>query len=168
MLRSPLSRSSRSAVMSRAVLFVATGAYAGLSPVGPGTVGSLLGVPLALLLWGITVRSLWASALVGGAVLAGGVWVAGEAERLVGEKDSPRIVIDEIIGFAIATYMLEPSAGSYGSAFFLFRLFDIVKPFPARHADRRVRGGVGIVLDDVVAGAYANAAARVFLWLSAR
>jgi phosphatidylglycerophosphatase A len=96
-------------------------------------------------------------------VIAGACWVAGAAEPYLGEHDSGRIVVDEIVGFLTATVLLEITLPRLIVAFFLFRLFDIFKPPPARYFDRQVPGGVGVVLDDVCAGIYANLIVRVIL-----
>ncbi len=149
--------------MRSIVLFLATGAYTGYAPVAPGTFGSLLAIPLALFSYRLSLLSPYLSALLVVLLIAGACWVAGEAERLFAEKDSGRIVIDEIVGFLAATFLLQPSVGGFLAAFFLFRLFDILKPFPAGYLERRVRGGTGVVLDDVVAGIYAHVFVRVLL-----
>jgi phosphatidylglycerophosphatase A len=103
------------------------------------------------------------SALLVALLIAGACWVAGEAEKLLAEKDSGKIVIDEIVGFLAATFLLEPSIGRFLAAFLLFRLFDILKPFPAGYLERHLRGGPGVVLDDIVAGIYTNILVRAFL-----
>ena len=145
------------------ILFLATGAYSGYAPVAPGTVGALVALPfifLSLQLWHVSLV-LQVIALV--LAIVGACWVAGEAERYLGEHDSGKIVIDEIVGFLIATAWLELPWRRLVVAFFLFRLFDILKPPPARYFDRRVPGGAGVVLDDVCAGIYANLIVRVLL-----
>ena len=148
--------------MPRVVLFLATGAYAGYAPVAPGTVGSLLAIPMALFSYRVSLFSPSLSALLIALLIAGACWVAGEAEKLFAERDSGRIVIDEIVGFLAATFLLEPSIGRFLAVFLLFRLFDILKPFPAGYLDRHLKGGIGVVLDDVVAGIYTNIFVRVF------
>jgi len=86
------------------------------------------------------------------------VYASGEAERIFGRKDSPRIVIDEIVGFLWALALIGPTAGRIVAAFFLFRIFDILKPPPARWCQDRLPGGWGVVGDDVVAGIWTNVA----------
>ena len=90
-----------------------------------------------------------------------GIWAADRAEPIFGEKDSQKIVVDEIVGFMIANFA---AAGivSIATAFILFRFFDIIKPYPARRAER-LPGGAGVVLDDVVAGLYSLAVVRLAL-----
>jgi phosphatidylglycerophosphatase A len=149
--------------MHSLILFLATGAYTGYAPVASGTIGSLVALPLILL----STQLLHVSAVlqVCALILAivGACWVAGAAEPYLGEHDSGRIVIDEIVGFLTATILLEITLQRLIVAFFLFRLFDILKPPPARYFDRQVPGGVGVVLDDVCAGIYANLIVRFML-----
>jgi phosphatidylglycerophosphatase A len=84
------------------------------------------------------------------------VYAAGEAERIFDRKDSPRIVIDEIVGLLWSLAFVGPTIGRIVLAFFLFRFFDIVKPPPARWCQDRLPGGWGVVMDDVAAGIWAN------------
>ena len=84
-----------------------------------------------------------------------GVWVAGEAEKLLGEKDSPSIVIDEIVGYLISMAVVPTAWGFIIGGFFLFRVFDITKPWPIKQI-QDIRGGAGVVMDDIVAGIYTN------------
>lgn len=83
-------------------------------------------------------------------------YVAGEAEMILHRKDAPAIVIDEIAGFLWAMLFIAPTPTHIVMAFLLFRFFDITKPFPARFCEKRLPGGYGVVMDDVVAGIYAN------------
>ena len=149
--------------MRTLILFLATGAYSGYVPVASGTVGSLVALPLIFLslhLWHL-VPVLQVIVLVLAIISA--CWVAGTAEQYLGEHDSGKIVVDEIVGFLTATALLELTLQRLIIAFFLFRLFDILKPPPARYFDQHVPGGAGVVLDDVCAGIYANLIVRVLL-----
>jgi len=139
------------------ILFIAQGAYSGRSPFVPGTAGTVVGVLLYLLLKGLPfVWYLVVCVLVTGI----GVWVAGEAEKLLGKKDASSIVIDEIAGYLISM-VLVPSGWMYVvAAFFLFRIFDIIKPFPLYRL-QDLHGGLGVVIDDVGAGIYTNACLQV-------
>jgi phosphatidylglycerophosphatase A len=92
------------------------------------------------------------------------VYASGEAERIFARKDSPRIVIDEIVGLLWSLALVGPTIGRIVLAFFLFRIFDIVKPPPARWCQDRLPGGWGVVLDDVAAGVWANVALQVALY----
>lgn len=95
--------------------------------------------------------------------IVGACWVADKAEQYLGEHDSGKIVVDEIVGFLTATVGLEVTLKQLVVAFFLFRLFDILKPPPARFFDQRVSGGTGVVFDDVCAGIYTNILVRIVL-----
>lgn len=147
--------------MRELILFLATGLYSGYVPRAPGTAGSVVGLALA---WGVTVplagRSPLAAAALIAALFGAGCWLAGRAEEILGERDSPHIVIDEIIGMAVTMYLNPASAAALGAGFALFRLFDIVKPEPARLIERRMRGGAAVMLDDVAAAIYANLVLR--------
>jgi phosphatidylglycerophosphatase A len=148
------------------VRFLATGAYLGYSPVAPGTAGSL---GCAVLVWLFMPEVTHASspvaiavaALSTAAFVALSVWAAGAAERRYGH-DASRIVIDEYAGYLVSIFLLPKSLLVLGAAFLLFRALDIFKPFPARRAES-LPGGVGIVMDDVVAGIYTNLLLRVML-----
>jgi len=83
-------------------------------------------------------------------------WIAGEAEKFFGEQDSSRIVIDEVLGMIATMFLIPIGWISLAAGFALFRIFDIIKPFPASYLDRRIHGGAGVMLDDIAAGIYAN------------
>lgn len=151
--------------MRFAVLLLATGFYSGRIPFAPGTFGSLLGLPVAYLLSGLGA----AGAVAATALLClAAVGIAGRAEALLGTKDAPAIVIDEVAGMAVGLAGLPVTPLHALGGFVLFRLGDILKPFPARWIDRRLGGGAGIVLDDVAAGVYTNLLLRLAgAWLAA-
>lgn len=146
--------------------FVATGAFLGYAPFAPGTVGAL---GCAVLLWyllpeilpGASFASIALLTLSTLAFVALAIWASDRAERRFG-KDASRIVIDEYAGMLIAVLLLPKTLTVYAVAFVLFRIFDILKPFPAGRAES-LPGGTGIVMDDVVAGIYANALVRIML-----
>lgn len=141
--------------MKNIILLLASGFGLGYTPKASGTVGSLLGVVLALLF----PNNLYL--VVGMGLL--GVLVAHEAEKILEEHDSPKIVIDEIAGFLIAAYGW--SGWYLVLAFVLFRILDIMKPEPLRSL-QKLPGGVGIMTDDLLAGLLANLAVRLatYLW----
>ena len=145
------------------ILFLATGAYSGYAPVASGTVGSLVALPLIFLSTQLLHVSSALQVVVLVLAIIGACWVAGAAEQYLGEHDSGKIVVDEMVGFLTATALLDLTLLRLLVAFFLFRLFDILKPPPARYFDQHVPGGVGVVLDDVCAGIYANLMVRVLL-----
>ncbi|HEY1267062.1 MAG TPA: phosphatidylglycerophosphatase A [Candidatus Binatia bacterium] len=139
---------------------MATGAGAGYIPGAPGTAGTLVAIPLSLLLNRLASDSLSLALLTLAAVIAVGFWSADKAEEIFGQKDSSRIVIDEIAGFMVSNFAAPESISAIVTAFFLFRFFDIIKPYPARRAER-LRGGFGVVLDDLVAGVYSLVVIRL-------
>ncbi|MEK6683344.1 MAG: phosphatidylglycerophosphatase A [Nitrospirota bacterium] len=139
--------------LPRWIHWVATGFGAGYAPAAPGTAGSLVGLVLVFL---IPSRSLILYTAVLLAVFALGVYTADRVERATGEKDSRQIVIDEIAGMLVVGFLLPSGAGYWIGGFILFRALDVLKPFPAGWIERNVVGGWGIMLDDTVAGLYAN------------
>ena len=142
--------------MRRLALAVATVGGIGAVPVASGTVGTLPAVPLLPVLAALRARSPVAYGLFVVALVAVAVWAAGAAEEILGGHDHSQIVIDEVAGLVMAGIFLPGTWLATGIAFFLFRLFDILKPFPASVFDRRVPGGVGVVGDDLIAGIYAG------------
>ena len=144
---------------------VATVCGVGRAPIAPGTLGSLVAVPLLPALGLLRDRSLagYLTAVVG--LVAVAVWAAGRAEEILGAHDHSRIVIDEVAGLVLAGLFLPGTWAAAVVAFLFFRLFDVVKPFPAGLIDARVRGGAGVVGDDLVAGVYAGLAGRLVLGL---
>ncbi|GIW42241.1 MAG: phosphatidylglycerophosphatase A [Candidatus Binatia bacterium] len=151
--------------MRRLVVAIASGGFVGYIPVVPATFGSLWGIPL---FWCVSKLPPWAWALAVLATVGASCWVAERAEEYFGEKDSSKIVVDEIAGYLVTTLWLPFGAFHAAVAFVAFRFFDIVKIFPARSIDRSVPGGLGVVLDDVVSGVYANLFTRLFLLLWVR
>ena len=146
--------------MTRLIMAVATGLGTGYLPVAPGTWGSLLGIPLHLALVRLPFPAYCAALAI---VLVVAVAAAGSAEKIIDAKDPGLIVIDEIAGMLVSLFGLGTDWLSLAVAFFLFRVFDVLKPFPAGWADQRLNGGVGIVMDDVIAGIYACLATQVLL-----
>jgi phosphatidylglycerophosphatase A len=145
----------RFGLLRNPIHFVAFGFGSGLAPYAPGTAGSLLALLPA---WALCALPLpWRFGIVA-AVIALGVWVCGASARRLGVHDHGGIVFDEVAG-VLATTLAAPSASLLWLAlvFVLFRLFDIWKPWPIRQLDHSVGGGVGIMLDDLVAAAYAAA-----------
>lgn len=145
------------APMRSVVILLATGFYSGYAPVAPGTAGSLAGLVVWRLLF-VPLWRCWPAAALGlfAILFAAGCFIAGRAERILGEPDSPKIVIDEVAGM-IATMFFNPAAWPYAiGGFAAFRLFDILKPFPAGLIDRRMSGGKAVMLDDLAAAIYAN------------
>ena len=135
-----------------ALHWIAFGAGAGLAPRAPGTVGTAVAIPIYL---AIGTAPLATYALAAVCVVAAGVWVCGRTARDLGVHDHPGIVLDEIAGFLITMTALPFDWAWMIAGFVTFRVFDIAKPWPISLADRRVSGGLGIMLDDVLAGMFA-------------
>ncbi len=138
-------------------VWIATSAGAGYFPIAPGTAGSAVGVVIVAGLERLPVQAAWQMALIGviaAGLFATGVWAAGEAEKVFARIDPGQVVIDEVVG-QMVTLLARPRASWKWllAGFLLFRAFDIIKPFPARRAER-LHGGWGIMLDDGIAGVY--------------
>jgi phosphatidylglycerophosphatase A len=133
--------------------FVAFGFGSGTARVAPGTVGTVAAIPVFVLCLAALPPWLYAVSVV--AAFALGVWVCDGVSRDLGVDDHGGIVFDEFVGYWIAMFMLPTGWGWILAGFIAFRLFDIWKPWPVRWFDRNVHGGLGIMLDDVVAGAMA-------------
>ncbi len=146
----------------KTAVFLATGFYVGRIPMAPGTFGSLMGLPLCFLLAGIQLPAALVAVLL---IIALATWIAGAAERILGRRDPGCIVIDEIAGMVVTLIGLPFNSTTAVMGFVLFRVLDILKPFPIRILDKRLSGGPGIVADDVVAGAFANIILRIFLFI---
>ncbi len=142
------------------VNFLALGFGSGLAPGAPGTVGTLP----AVLLWVPLSFLHWSYYLVVVTVLAvAGVWICGKASEATGQHDHGSIVWDEIVGFLITMIAIPFSLAAMIIGFLLFRVFDIFKPWPISWLDKRVGGGLGIMLDDVVAGLLSCAILHVLM-----
>ena len=139
--------------MNYFILLLATGFRVGYSPVAPGTLGTLIAIPVYYFLSSIP-SPIYEITLIGFFFLS--VWISENAEIFFGKKDDQRIVIDEMMGFLITMLWVPKATHFIVIGFFLFRLFDILKPFPIRRLEKRLKGGYGVVLDDVMAGVYAN------------
>ncbi len=131
---------------------IASGFGSGLSPVAPGTAGSLAALVVYLPL---AQQPLAVQAGIIAAVFLIGTWAADRMSRELGVHDHGGIVIDEFVGLWLALLACPPTWWALALGFGLFRLFDILKPPPIGWLDRRVEGGLGIMLDDVIAGVYA-------------
>ncbi len=134
-------------------LFCAFGFGSGLSPKAPGTAGTLMAIPLYLLL--IQANTVVYALLVVFATCLG-VWICQKASDRLGVHDHGGIVWDEMAGFWITMFAVPPGLLTISLGFVLFRVFDIAKPWPIGLVDRKVGGGIGIMLDDVLAAVYAN------------
>ncbi len=142
----------RRKVLGDPVNLLAFGLGTGLAPKAPGTFGSLFGMAIAwwTLPLGFDVRIMVVIALI-----VSGVWICGESARRIGVHDHSGIVWDEIAGIYLVLLVAPTSILGWALGFGLFRLFDIWKPWPIRDLDHRLHGGLGIMLDDLVAALYA-------------
>jgi phosphatidylglycerophosphatase A len=148
--------------VTRLAVFVATVGYCGYFPVAPGTVGSAAGLVFYAL-----VRWTGSAAVEAGlilAVFAAGVWAATTAERYFGGIDPGPIVIDEVVGMLITLAFIPVGWSAAIVGFVLFRIFDVIKPYPARQFER-LHGGLGVMADDAMAAVYANLSLRLVMWL---
>lgn len=148
-------------ILKDPVLFLAFGFGSGLSKYMPGTLGSLAALPIYFALMQFT--NPWLYPLVTVLTLIFGVWLCDQAARKLAVHDFGGIVWDEIAGILITLYGLPLNGQTVLAGFVLFRLFDIVKPWPIRYLDQKINGGFGIMLDDVVAALFAAVVLRVWL-----
>ncbi|NWF97924.1 MAG: phosphatidylglycerophosphatase A [Nitrospirae bacterium] len=131
---------------------IATLGFIGYLPIAPGTWASAIGV-LIFLIFNI---SLHVQFLLICILTVIGIVSSTIAERIIGQKDSGHIVIDELLGYLISVFSLPINYAILIAAFFLFRFFDILKPFPIRLIEKKLDGGHGIIMDDILAGIYTN------------
>jgi len=147
------------------ITLFSTGLYTGYFPIAPATFSTLtLGVACYLLMFRCTP---YLYGLLTFIIFFLAVWLADTSEKIFQKKDCSFIVIDELVGFLITMFLVPPSWISLTLGFFFFRLFDITKPPPAHFFNNRKKGGWDVVLDDVIAGIYANLAlhlVRVFFF----
>lgn len=146
--------------MTRVAVALATAGGAGYAPIAPGTAGSAVGVVVYLLTrqWPLA----WQLSLLL-AIVAAGTWAASVTARAVGRDDPGLVVIDEVAGQLVTLLATGASIGGAIAGFFVFRLFDIVKPWPARRLES-LHGGPGIMADDLMAGIYGHLVLRALIW----
>jgi phosphatidylglycerophosphatase A len=148
--------------VTRLAVFIATVGYCGYFPVAPGTVGSAAGLVVYLLVW-------WSqSAVVEVGLIAGvyavGIWAGTTAERYFGGIDPGPVVIDEVLGMLITLAFMPVGLSTALAGFVLFRVFDVIKPFPAGRFER-LHGGLGVMSDDAMAAVYANLSLRAVVYM---
>jgi phosphatidylglycerophosphatase A len=141
-------------------MFLATGCYVGRIPLAPGTFGSLLALIPCFFLSGLPLAVNYGLILL---FIGLAVWVATGAEEILKAQDPGCIVIDEVAGMMMTLAGLPFDVLTVVSGFIIFRILDIIKPFPIRTAERHITGGAGVVLDDVIAGVMANVLLRA-IW----
>lgn len=143
-------------------VFIGSFGYVGFFPIAPGTAGSFAALALYAVVRWVNV-SAFELALIAG-VFVVGVWAAGGTERALGRKDPGPVVIDEVLGMLVTLALLPWSLAGVLAGFLIFRLFDVVKPYPAGRLER-LPGGLGIMADDAMAGVYAHLALRAAAWM---
>ncbi len=137
---------------------VATIGFVGYIPFAPGTWGTAVGLFFVLLAPLSTTGQL--AVIVIGTVI--GIVAAGAAEKTIGETDSRHIIIDEFVGFLVSVIFLPHTYPYLAASFLLFRFFDILKPFPIRNLEKMVKGGLGIMVDDILAGVITNLVLQIW------
>lgn len=153
----------RTSLNNTIIKVIATGFGTGFIPIIPGTVGTVVGIPLYLILsklpWGV-----YFLLTAGITVLA--CVVSHKAALLFHQSDPPMVVIDEIAGFLWTMFLVKPTVAHVLGGFILFRFFDVIKVFPAGYFQKQLPGGFGIVADDLIAGMYSNVVllSLIHLW----
>lgn len=137
---------------------VATLGFIGYLPVAPGTWGTAAAVIFVML---IPLSQTALLVFIASGILIGTI-AAGTAERLIGETDSGHIIIDEFVGFLVSVLFIPHTYGYLASAFLLFRFFDILKPFPIGWIEKEIKGGAGIIADDIIAGIFTNVVLQIW------
>ena len=152
-------------IWTNPVHFLAFGLGTGASPYAPGTVGTLLGIPLVYLLsqW-----PLWIYIIATVVLTLVGIWVCDKTSKDIGVHDHGGIVIDEVAGYLVTMFTVPVNVWTLVAAFFVFRFFDIIKPWPIGWLDKKVSGGFGIMVDDLLAGVYGLAVMWAGIWAYAR
>ncbi len=147
----PASQPTWRFVLRHPAHFIAFGGGAGLSPVAPGTVGTLLALPIHYFL---APQLPWIYLVVVGALFGLGVWACAVAGRALGAADHGGMVWDEVVAFLLVLFFVPAGAYWQAFAFVVFRFFDIFKPPPIRYYDRTLKNGFGVMWDDLIAAAY--------------
>jgi phosphatidylglycerophosphatase A len=148
--------------VTRLAVFIATVGYCGYFPIAPGTVGSAAGLVFYALVWW-TQSSIVEVGLIA-ALFAAGVWAGTTAERYFGGIDPGPIVIDEVVGMLMTLAFIPVGWSAALAGFVLFRIFDVIKPYPAGRFEQ-LHGGLGVMADDAMAAVYANLSLRLLMWL---
>ena len=149
----------RAGFHGKIALILATWFGIGLAPVAPGTFGTLAALPFILLL---NYFGEWYGVFALVVVTVAAIWSSDRTQELLGRTDPSQVVIDEVAGFLVTMFLLPFSLVNVGLGFMLFRFFDIIKPWPVRKAER-LKGGFGIVVDDLLAGVCAHLCLRGIL-----
>jgi phosphatidylglycerophosphatase A len=148
--------------VTRLAVFVASFGYCGYFPIAPGTAGSAAGLGVYLLVWWAQSRVFEVGLIV--VLFAAGVWAGTAAERYFGGIDPGPVVIDEVVGMLITLAFIPVGLSGAILGFLIFRVFDVIKPYPAGRLEA-LHGGLGVMADDAMAAIYANLTLRGALWL---
>ena len=148
--------------MTRLAVLFATVAYCGYFPIAPGTVGSAAGLGVYFLVWWTQSPILEVGLIA--FIFAAGTWAATHAERYFGGIDPGPVVVDEVLGMLVTLAFIPVGWSAALAGFFIFRVFDVIKPYPANRLEK-FHGGFGIMADDAMAGIYANLVLRLVIWL---
>lgn len=152
--------------MTRLAVFLATAGYSGYFPIAPGTVGSAVGlVVYAAIRWLNPPYFAAAELAVIVCLFAAGVWAGTTAERYFGGIDPGPIVLDEVVGMLLTLALIPVGVTGAIAGFVLFRIFDVIKPFPARRLEA-LHGGLGVMADDAMAAVYANVSLRLLMLIT--
>jgi phosphatidylglycerophosphatase A len=143
--------------------FFGLGFGAGLLPKAPGTLGTLVGLPMFLLIQPYSLSMQW---LILSGLFLLGVYICDVTGKAIGVSDHGGIVWDEIVAMMLVLTIVPQTWFWVALAFVLFRLFDIWKPFPIRQCDAQVKGGLGVMLDDLLAAFYSMLCLKGCLWIS--
>jgi len=149
-------------VLTNPIHFLAFGFGSGLSPKAPGTMGTIVAIPIFILFSYLTLTNYFILLIL---LIFFSFYVAGKSAQLLGVHDHGGIVIDEICGYLVTMMLAPVTWQAIIAGFILFRIFDIFKPWPIKLLDQRIPGGVGIVVDDLMAGIYALLSLQLILWL---
>ncbi|MCJ7771776.1 MAG: phosphatidylglycerophosphatase A [Desulfobacterales bacterium] len=150
-------------IRDKSVLLIATGCFIGNSPFAPGSLGTLVGIPICFLLSKIDIQIAIICIII---FIPAAIFISHEAEKLLKKNDPGPVVIDEIAGIMVTLAGLPFNAVVVVLGFIIFRLLDIFKPFPIKQVELKFSGGIGIVMDDIMAGVMSNVILRVFIYLT--
>lgn len=148
-------------VLRNPIHFISFGFGSGLSPIAPGTMGTIIAIPIFLILSKLSLVLYLTLVIV---IFLIGCWVSNKTAVALNVHDHPGIVIDEIAGYLITMIMVPVTWYWIILGFVLFRLFDIWKPWPISIIDKQVKGGLGIMLDDVLAALYSLLSLHIVIW----
>jgi phosphatidylglycerophosphatase A len=158
----PLNQPPAKVVLTNPVHFLAFGFGSGLSPVAPGTTGTMAAIPIAWLMAEYLTLPLYLAVTLIAMVV--GFWICGRSSEMLGVHDHRGIVWDEFVGYFITMIAVPQTWYWMLLGFLLFRFFDIFKPWPAKQFDASLHNGVGIMIDDVIAGLYALACMHLCIY----